>query len=618
MQRIVNYIKQYIGVISLVLAVCILLTYTLSHFVVTSSNHRAAEMYIGELKYSMTIDGNITNTLVVEPGNTIIDVNIKNLNSIDTYYKLLYLKNSNIEIGYINEAKNDQNELITYDQSDGLIKINLIKKIRLNIINSSSSNQEITFKISGGYSTNTLDSVIIPNQYLEIPLFEKVKTIYCTFDGNLTQGAEYVNGKYTYKYMQEGTNSDPYWSDISQDGWGVQLTDKDSTEAVTDNICTYINNKPIISMAYMFYDSKASTINVSNFNTSNVINMNAMFAGISATVVDLSNFDTSNVTNMMSMFERGKISTLDLSSFDTSKVTNMRGMFLMNSINTLDLSSFDTSKVTDMSLMFYWNSSKVINISNFDTSSVTNMNSMFANSAVASLDFSSFNTSNVTDMASMFANSKATTLDLSSFNTSKVTTMSNMFNNSAATVINVSSFDTGNVTNMVNMFNSIKATTLNLSNFNTSKVTDMSGMFGSSALTSLDLSKFDTSKVTDMNSMFANSKISNINLSSFNTSNVTDMSYMFNGSNAETINLRSFNTSKVTNMWSMFNNCTNLKTIYASTNFNTSNVPDRFGDDMFTDSTKLVGGNGTTYDRFYTDKTYARIDKSGTPGYFTK
>ncbi len=32
MQKIVDYVKQYIGVISIVLAVCILLTYSFSHF----------------------------------------------------------------------------------------------------------------------------------------------------------------------------------------------------------------------------------------------------------------------------------------------------------------------------------------------------------------------------------------------------------------------------------------------------------------------------------------------------------------------------------------------------------------------------------------------------------
>ena len=100
MNKIVDYVKQYIGVISIVLAVCILLTYTLSYFKVNIDNKRAAEMYVGELKYSMIIEGNSTNTLSVPSGETVIDVKINNLNPVDTYYKLLYQKNSNIEIKY--------------------------------------------------------------------------------------------------------------------------------------------------------------------------------------------------------------------------------------------------------------------------------------------------------------------------------------------------------------------------------------------------------------------------------------------------------------------------------------------------------------------------------------
>ena len=38
---------------------------------------------------------------------------------------------------------------------------------------------------------------------------------------------------------------------------------------------------------------------------------------------------------------------------------------------------------------------------------------------------------------------------------------------------------------------------------------------------------------------------------------------------------------------------------------------------MFTSDTNLVGGNGTTYNGSYRDKTYARIDTEETPGYFT-
>ena len=69
----------------------------------------------------------------------------------------------------------------------------------------------------------------------------KVKPNPCTYDGELVQGAEYVNGQYTYRYMQEG--NDPDWKNIENDGWGVILTDKDSTnDVLTHNHKIYILN----------------------------------------------------------------------------------------------------------------------------------------------------------------------------------------------------------------------------------------------------------------------------------------------------------------------------------------------------------------------------------------
>ena len=57
--------------------------------------------------------------------------------------------------------------------------------------------------------------------------------------------------------------------------------------------------------------------------------MSSMFNGCEGlTSLDVSNFDTSQVTNMSHMFyECRSLTNLDLRSFDTSKVTNMRWMF---------------------------------------------------------------------------------------------------------------------------------------------------------------------------------------------------------------------------------------------------------------------------------------------------
>ncbi|MBR7056687.1 MAG: DUF285 domain-containing protein [Oscillospiraceae bacterium] len=341
--------------------------------------------------------------------------------------------------------------------------------------------------------------------------------------------------------------------------------------------------------------------NMHRLDTSAVTDMRLMFGGCrSLTSLDLSGFDTSAVTDMRTMFYGcSGLTALNLSNFDTSAVTNMSSMFSdCSGLTALDLSGFDTSAVTDMDHMFYYCSGlTALDLSSFDTSAVTDMNGMFYGcSGLTALDLSGFDTSAVTDMSWMFYGcSGLTALDLSGFDTSAVTDMRYMFDFcSNLTALNLSGFDTSAVTDMGVMFQSCRSlTALDLSNFDTSAVTDMGNMFyGCWNLTALDLSGFDTSAVTDMSGMFCDcSGLTALDLSGFVTSAVTDMRWMFDG-------------------------CSALHTIYASDRFSTDAVTDSSG--MFSECSSLVGGNGTAYDAAHTDKAYARIDRPGTPGYFTE
>ena len=201
--------------------------------------------------------------------------------------------------------------------------------------------------------------------------------INCTFDGELVQGTEYVNGQYTYRYKQEYDGSD--WYPIGNDGWGVTLTDKESTDPVVSDVCTYINDKPIVSMSSMFKWSAATSLDLSSFNTSNVTNMWSMFAGSAATSIDLSSFDTSNVINMSKMFYYNRVTNLDLSSFDTKNVTNMSSMFAWSAATSLDLSNFDTSNVTSVDGMFCDAACvDTVDIKHFDLSNVSNPDTIFS------------------------------------------------------------------------------------------------------------------------------------------------------------------------------------------------------------------------------------------------
>ena len=354
MQKIVNFTKEYIGVISIVLALCILLSSTLSSFIVTTGKTKVAEMYVGQLKYSMTIEGESTNTLTVPAGETIVDIDIANLNAINTYYKLLYEKNSNIEISYYESTKDTDEVVTNYTGGGDLVNASASTTLKIKIKNNSNDNQTLIFKVSGGYSTNTLADVEVPSGYTEIKdkATTNSNTYFCKTSDTLTEGLSYNNKvyNYTYKQMTIETGS----TEVNKYGWSVILTHY--YDSIDENVCTYINNRPIIDASYMFYQSTVTDLDISNFDTSNVTDMSNMFGYTAIKNIDLSSFDTSNVTNMENMFIYNlSLNSVDLSSFNTENVKNMSGMFYMcTSLSKIYASSkFSTINVRESDRMFY-------------------------------------------------------------------------------------------------------------------------------------------------------------------------------------------------------------------------------------------------------------------------
>ena len=211
----------------------------------------------------------------------------------------------------------------------------------------------------------------------------------CIYNGDLVQGAEFIDGPYKYHYMQEyystysqsGNLVSESWNNINTDGWGVALVDYESTAPITEKICKTINNKPIVSTSYMFNHAKATSIDFESYDTSHVTNMKYMFHEAMTQTLNLNGIDASNVTDMSGMFYLNKATSINLSNFNTPSVTNMEYMFREASIENLDLSNFDTLNVTNMNQMFSFMSNiKTIDISSFNTQNVTNMNAMFRDS----------------------------------------------------------------------------------------------------------------------------------------------------------------------------------------------------------------------------------------------
>jgi surface protein len=437
-----------------------------------------------------------------------------------------------------------------------------------------------------------------------------------------------------------------------------------SCSSLTNLDLSHFNTTKVTSMVAMFSGSESLTsLDLSSFNTSQVTNMHDMFYRCSGlTSLDLSSIITSKVTNMNLMFGYcTNLTSLDLSSFNTSQVTDMTYMFSNSqSLTSLDLSSFNTYSATNMGGMF-WNSSNLRTIyvgNSWGTAAVTNSANMFYNcTSLMGGQGTTYNASNPIDKT--YAHIDGGTSNPGYFTaagteayacyTPSNTTLTfyydtqrssrpsttydlNTGNNypgwyTDGTIANVtkvvfdSSFAGARPTTTYSWFYNMSnlQTITGINYLNTSEVANMGDMFyGCYQLTRLDLTHFNTSKVTNMGFMFFGCyHLTSLDLTHFNTSKVTDMGYMFYGcSGLTSLDLSSFNTSQVTRMSSMFSRCTDLRTIYVGSGWSIPAVT--ISEDMFYNCTSLVGGQGTTYNANYIDKTYAHIDGGpSNPGYFT-
>ena len=391
-----------------------------------------------------------------------------------------------------------------------------------------------------------------------------------------------------------------------------------------------INTSRTEVMHEFFVDGAKSVrnLNIDGIDTSNVWYMAGMFAcqdsgATPKNPVDFSKINTSSAIDMSNMFQRSNFTTIDVRSFNTKNVKYMGCMFCgVIKAKNIDLRGWDVSNLEGSHLMFASTQIEHINLAGWNSHKLLDTSRMFEGTVtLQSLDITGMDTSKVKNMFGMFYLSALPNLDLTQLNTSSVTNMNSMFKQmSRISSLNFASFDTSNVTDFGEMFRGIVtgSRTLDVRSFNTSKATAMYMMFDGTNLTgNLDLSSFDTSRVVDMSNMFGSSVLLNsVNLSSFNTSSVTNMAGMFFKTyGMSVIDIANFNTASVQNMQDMFR-LTGAVTIKASALFTTNSVID--SSRMFMDAVHLVGGSGTPYNAsFPQDKTYARQDIAGLPGYFT-
>ena len=441
-------------------------------------------------------------------------------------------------------------------------------------------------------------------------------------------------------------------------------------------------NLPKLSLASaenlsgMFQKSEIGglTLNEASMGGSHITDMSSMFQDCANLEgIDLHNISTGPLENIASMFKTlpyikkivlpsvfDTAAVTDFSSFisDSTKLTTLENgdkIKLNSAINTshmfynlpsLDLKDFiehiESENITDASYMFYRTKSSQNTIlpTTFKTHNISNMQSMFSGFITPSLDISNMQFDSVTTMEEMFSgitiDSHEISLDDYNYSAKQIIWPTGTINapnlvslrglykgqhyldkavfpKMNTTVLTDLSFIFSNFTNSL--------TKLDLTGLDTSHVETVESMFAGTQFT-LDVPtkiSFDTSNVRNMHNMFYYARSSDglLDLSDLNASNVTDMSNLIYYTWIVTVDLTGWDTRNVTDMTEMFYDSNYIKTIYASESFVTTNVTksDRI---FYMDyGGAFVGGNGTTFTGSE-DITYARIDKPGQPGFFTK
>lgn len=405
----------------------------------------------------------------------------------------------------------------------------------------------------------------------------------------------------------------------------------------------------ITDMSSMFQDcASLEEIDLHNITTGPLENIASMFKHLPyiKKIVLPSIFNTANVTDFSSFLSDSiKLATLENGDkIKLTSATNTSHMFY--NLPSLDLKDFiehiESENITDASYMFYRtkSSQNIIFPITFKTHNISNMQGMFNGFMTPSLDISNMSFNSVTTMEEMFSgitiDSNEISLDDYNYSAKQIIWPTGTINAPNLTSLRglykghhyltqaiFPKLNTTVLTDLSFIFSSFtnSLTKLDLTGLDTSHVETVESMFAGTHFT-LDVPtkiSFDTSNVHNMHNMFYYAKSSDglLDLSDLNVSNVTDMSNLVYCTWIVTVDLTGWDTRNVTNMTEMFYDSNYITTIYASESFVTTNVTksDRI---FYMDyGGAFVGGNGTAFTGSE-DITYARIDKPGKPGFFTK
>lgn len=350
-------------------------------------------------------------------------------------------------------------------------------------------------------------------------------------------------------------------------------------------------------------DRKVTTLDVSNWNTSNVTNWTITFSGMTGltTLIGGETLSFSSAVLLDRTFASTKLNLTSTAGWTNSGTITVLNQFLnltSSWTNPIDLTGFNVSNVTNFNSVFNGNKTTSLNVSNWNTSSGTNFISTFSNMNIVELDLSSFTVRG--SLQSMFdTNLLMETLILpNGFINNQVTSIRETFDLCRSlTAINTTNIDLSGITDPYGLYLTFrqcyKLQSLDLGNNTLLPTISIAGAFGdlfecsyfnapnllsngytgSNALSSLfqnlgkdlvgtttiNIQNWNVEGVVDYYGMFSNTKIETLDLSGWTNFVPTTLANFLSGSSLLTsLNLSSCNFENITTLASFANGCYNL------------------------------------------------------------
>src|SRR5574344_1217422 len=147
-----RFAKKNIVVIIMLVFLCPILGYSYSTFIFDTDDYRSNEMYIGNLLYSIKVDGVNTSSVTI-PANSEVEVivQVTSLNEVSSNYKLVHNTVLGVTVVYASDDNLPAYGLVTTSQMSTVL-----------ITNTTSSPVTINFEVVGGYSTNNIANISAP------------------------------------------------------------------------------------------------------------------------------------------------------------------------------------------------------------------------------------------------------------------------------------------------------------------------------------------------------------------------------------------------------------------------------------------------------------------------